>query len=126
MHTHTHTHTHTGLTLATAGVAATFNLIIKDQFGNVQDIPSSLAFARIDPNPACGPEGSGRSLAGNCSASISIIPAKVQVGGLNKFTVMFECFFFFCGVCVCVCVCVFVFVCVFLCLCVCVCVCVFV
>ncbi len=87
VHTYMHTCIHIGLTIGTAGVAATFNLIVRDQFGNVQDTPSSLAFARVDSDSSCGLAGSGRALAGNCTATIAVIPNKIQQGGLNRFTV---------------------------------------
>ncbi len=56
----------------------------------------------MDSDPTCGPAGGGRTLAGNCTATIAVIPSKTQAGGLNRFTVSM-------CVCVYVCVCMYVY-----------------
>lgn len=76
----------TGLTLATAGVVSFFNLQVKDQYGNLQTTSTAMAFSRVESDPSCGASGSGRSLSGNCSATVATTPTQTQVGGLNKFS----------------------------------------
>lgn len=75
-----------GLSLATAGVATTFNLISKDQYGNVRDAASSLILARVDADPSCGLIGTGRALSGNCTARKAVTPSVVSSGGVFRWT----------------------------------------
>jgi hypothetical protein len=75
-----------GLSLATAGVASTFALVSKDQFGNLRDASSALVQSRVDADPSCGAAGTGRALSGNCTARAAVTPTLTSAAGVYRYS----------------------------------------